>query len=75
MLARFDRDVISHHPDLVLWQVGSNSVLRDRPLGEANTSLRDGLKRLHEVGTDVVLINPQYAPKVISKHDVDGMVD
>jgi hypothetical protein len=24
---------------------------------------------------DVVLINPQYAPKVITKHDVDGMVD
>ena len=75
MLARFDRDVISQHPDLVLWQVGSNSVLRDRPLGEANTSLRDGLKRLHQAGADVVLINPQYAPKVINKHDVDGMVD
>ena len=38
-------------------------------------SLRDGLKRLHDAGTDVVLINPQYAPKVITKHDVDGMVD
>jgi lysophospholipase L1-like esterase len=75
MLARFDRDVISQHPDLVLWQVGSNSVLRDRPLGEANSSLRDGLKRLREIGTDVVLINPQYAPKVITMHDVDGMVD
>jgi acyl-CoA thioesterase-1 len=75
MLARFDRDVISLHPDLVLWQVGSNSVLRDRPLGEANNSLRDGLKRLHQAGADVVLINPQYAPKVISQHDVDGMVD
>ena len=23
----------------------------------------------------MVLINPQYAPKVITKHDVDGMVD
>ena len=72
---RFDRDVISHHPDLVLWQVGSNSVLRDRPLQEANTSVRDGLKLLREAGTDVVLINPQYAPKVINQHDVDGMVD
>jgi len=75
MLARFDRDVFAQHPDLVLWQVGSNSVLRDRPLGDANTSLRDGLKRLREAGTDVVLINPQYSPKVITKHDVDGMVD
>jgi acyl-CoA thioesterase-1 len=75
MLARFDRDVIPQHPDLVLWQVGSNSVLRDRPLGEADTSLRDGLKRLRDAGADVVLVNPQYAPKVINKHDVDGMVD
>ena len=38
-------------------------------------SLHDGLKRLREAGADVVLINPQYAPKVITKHDVDGMVD
>jgi acyl-CoA thioesterase-1 len=75
MLARFDRDVFALKPDLVLWQVGSNSVLRDRPLGEANTALREGLKRLREAGQDVVLINPQYAPKVITKHDVDGMVD
>ena len=75
MLERFDRDVFAQHPDLVLWQVGSNSVLRDRPLDEANAALRDGLKRLRKAGSDVVLINPQYAPKVITKHDVDGMVD
>jgi lysophospholipase L1-like esterase len=74
MLARFDHDVFGEKPDLVLWQVGSNSVLRDRPLAEANASLRAGLKRLHDAGIDVVLINPQYAPKVITKHDVDGMV-
>ncbi|MGZ5961864.1 MAG: SGNH/GDSL hydrolase family protein, partial [Rhizomicrobium sp.] len=55
MLARFDRDVFAQHPDLVLWQVGSNSVLRDRPLDEANTALHEGLKRLREAGMDVVL--------------------
>src|SRR6185503_19962886 len=75
MLARFDRDVFAHNPDLVIWQVGSNSVLRDRPLSEANSSLLEGLKRLRNSGADVVLITPQYAPKVINKHDVDGMVD
>ncbi len=32
MLARFERDVLAEHPDLVVWQVGSNAVLRDRPL-------------------------------------------
>jgi lysophospholipase L1-like esterase len=75
MLARFDRDVFAEKPDLVLWQVGSNSVLRDRPLEEANAPLHEGLRRLREAGVDVVLINPQYAPKVITKHDVDSMVD
>src|SRR4029078_548692 len=58
-----------------IWQIGSNSVLRDRPLAEANVPLREGLKRLHDAGIDVVLINPQDAPKVFTKHDVDGMVD
>jgi lysophospholipase L1-like esterase len=74
MLARFERDVFPENPDLVIWQVGSNSVLRDRPLTEANAPLHDGLKLLREHGADVVLMNPQYAPRVITKHDVEGMV-
>jgi lysophospholipase L1-like esterase len=75
MIARFDRDVFAESPDLVLWQVGSNSVLRGRPLNESNVQLREGLKRLKAAGADVVLINPQYAPKVMAKHDIDRMVD
>jgi lysophospholipase L1-like esterase len=74
MLARFDRDVIVSKPDLVLWQVGSNSVLRDRPLQSAGGLLQDGIRRLRATGADVVLINPQYSPKVITRHDVEGMV-
>ena len=75
MLARFNKDVFAENPDLVLWQVGSNSVLRDQPLAGSSARLREGLKRLRVADTDVVLINPQYAPKVIVKHDADLMVD
>jgi lysophospholipase L1-like esterase len=75
MLARFDRDVFAEKPDLVIWQAGSNSVLRDDPLAGAGTLLREGIDRLKAAGVDIVLMNPQYAPKVINKHDVDGMVD
>jgi lysophospholipase L1-like esterase len=75
MLARFDRDVFAASPDLVIWQAGSNSVLRDHPLSGAGTLLREGLTRLKAAAVDVVLMNPQYAPKVITKHDADGMVD
>jgi acyl-CoA thioesterase I len=74
MLARFERDVFAENPDLVIWQAGSNSVLRDRPLSEAPVALNEGLKLLREHGIDVVLMNPQYAPKVFTRHDVEGMV-
>src|SRR5262249_18409857 len=75
MVARFDRDVFPESPDLVIWQVGSNSVLRDQPLKEANAHLREGLKRLKAAGADVILMNPQYAPKVIAKSEIEKMVD
>src|SRR5262249_11855450 len=74
MLARFEAGVIAEKPDLVLWQVGSNSVLRDRPLGPAESQIHDGVERLKEIGADIVLIDPQFAPKVINKHDAEGMV-
>ena len=73
MVARFDADVIEEAPDLVLWQVGSNSVLRDHPTpGEV---IRQGVERLKASGTEVILINPQYAPKILAKPDVDHAVD
>jgi acyl-CoA thioesterase I len=77
MLARFDRDVFAAHPDLVLWQVGSNTVLLGRPIAPTGLLIDEGLRRLKVAGSDVVLIDPQYAPKVIAKHDehdVDLMV-
>lgn len=74
MLARFDQSVIAEKPDLVLWQVGTNAVLRDRNLlGEAPL-IRSGIRRLKETGADVVLIDPQFAPQVIVKPDAERMV-
>lgn len=73
MVDRFEADVIDESPDLVLWQVGSNSVLRDHPTpGEV---IRQGVERLKADGTDIILINPQYAPKIIVKPDFDRAVD
>jgi acyl-CoA thioesterase I len=77
MLARFDRDVFAEHPDLVLWQVGSNAVLLGKPIAPTGLLINEGVRRLKAAGSDVVLIDPQYAPKVIARHgehDVDLMV-
>jgi acyl-CoA thioesterase I len=74
MLARFDRSVIAEKPDLVLWQIGTNSVLYDHPIVGNAAVLSDGLNRLKAIGTDLALINPQYAPKVLAKPAVENMV-
>jgi lysophospholipase L1-like esterase len=75
MIARFDKDVFADKPDLVLWQVGANSVLRDQPLGPAGDTIRDGIKRLKDSDVDVVLIDPQYSPKMIAHQDAEGMIE
>jgi lysophospholipase L1-like esterase len=75
MVARFERDVISEHPDLVLWQVGTNVVLRDHPLEPQASLLHEGLSRLRATGSDVILIDPQFAPKVLAKSEIDEMID
>ena len=55
----------SDKPDVVLWQVGTNAVLRDNPLGPVDRLMHEGLGRMKALGADVVLIDPQFAPKVI----------
>jgi acyl-CoA thioesterase I len=75
MLARFATGVIAEHPQLVLWQVGTNSVLRDRPLEPHAGELRQGIAELKAIDADVVLIDPQYAPRVLAKSETVGMVD
>jgi lysophospholipase L1-like esterase len=75
MMARFDKDVFAAHPQLVLWQVGTNSVLRDRPLQQHAEQMREGIDELKASGVDVVLIDPQYSPKVIGAPETPDMVD
>ena len=74
MLARLDRAVIAEKPDLVLWQLGTNSVLRDKAMPPHAAALHEGLSRLKAIGAEVVLIDLQYAPKVIAKPNVEDMV-
>jgi acyl-CoA thioesterase I len=73
MMARFETGVIAVHPDLVLWQVGTNSVLRNHPLKPHSVLLREGIEQLKDAGADVVLMDMQFAPRVVAKPETGGM--
>ncbi len=75
MLARFEEDVHAANPDLVLWQVGTNALLHSDGISKEGDVMRSGLRRLRAIGADVVLIDPQYAPKVLKDPDAEPMVE
>jgi acyl-CoA thioesterase I len=66
-LERLGRDVIAEHPDLVIWQVGTNAVLRRDDLETDEVLLRRGVSLLKQGKSDVVLMDMQYAPRVIER--------
>jgi len=80
---RFDTDVIAEKPDLVIWQVGTNSVWQ-RPdqnppsLDETTSAIREGLIKLRkETLADVILMDLQYVPAVLTpakKDNANAMV-
>jgi lysophospholipase L1-like esterase len=75
MLARFEQGVIAEKPDLVLWQVGTNSLLRGDPVAPHRSILHGGIVRLKAIGADVVLIDPQYAPRVLARPNFGEMLE
>ncbi len=75
MVERMERDVAAAKPELVIWQLGTNAILRDNGIDPEQPLILDGLKRLASMNTDVVLLDPQYAPKVLKDPDVFPMVD
>jgi len=73
-LARLEAEVISEHPDLVIWQLGTNAVLRRDDLAADGELLRRGVELLERSGADIVLMDPQYAPRVLGRPGLGEMV-
>ena len=67
MLGRFERDVLPYHPQLVIWQTGSNHVLKYENLEGYTDTVREGISRLKAARSDVVLMDPQFAPRVLAR--------
>jgi acyl-CoA thioesterase-1 len=67
MLARFQRDVLDLHPDLLIWQAGTNSTLRDADVNRFVADIQQGINLARAAGIDVMLMEPQNAPRVVAK--------
>jgi acyl-CoA thioesterase I len=74
-LARLTTDVIALHPDLAIWQVGTNAVLRRDDLSADGEWMREGVGLLKRAGIDVVLMDLQYAPRVLDRSSYGAMED
>ncbi|MBU6458324.1 MAG: SGNH/GDSL hydrolase family protein [Bradyrhizobium sp.] len=64
MMKRLQTSVIDAKPDLVIWQVGTNAVLRDLDPAETAKVVAEGIARIQAAGADLVLVDPQYSPRV-----------
>lgn len=66
-LARLGREAIRENPDLVIWQLGTNAVLRHDDLAADGRLIDRGVAAMREDGIDVVLMDLQYAPRVLAR--------
>ena len=64
MMRRLQSEVIDVKPDLVIWQVGTNAVLRNLDPAATAKLVEDGVARIQASGADLVLVDPQYSPRV-----------
>src|SRR6201995_5563297 len=67
MMKRLQTAVIDAKPDLVIWQVGTNAVLRNLDPAETANQVNDGVARIQAAGADIVLVDPQYSPQVYQR--------
>jgi acyl-CoA thioesterase-1 len=64
MIARLQTDVLAKKPDMVIWQIGSNDPMRAVPLDRFEDETRDGIAKIRAAGVDVMLMEPQWCPKL-----------
>ncbi|WP_298260333.1 GDSL-type esterase/lipase family protein [Bradyrhizobium sp.] len=64
MMKRLQSEVTDMKPDLVIWQVGTNAVLRNVDPDSVAQLVQEGVARIQAAGADVVLVDLQYSPRV-----------
>jgi acyl-CoA thioesterase-1 len=72
-LSRLGRDIAEEHPQLVIWQVGTNAVLRRDDVAADERLIERGVALVKARGIDLVLMDLQYAPRVLARRSYARM--
>ncbi len=72
-VARFSTDVANEKPDLVIWQLGVNDVVRGQEPSVSERTIEDGMLQLRRLGAPVVLMDMQLAPRVTASAQLPNM--
>lgn len=75
MVHRLEQDVLALSPDLVVWQTGTNDAMRGVPVDDFAKLTIDAIGRLHAAGIDVVLMEPQWSPKLVEQANYGEYVE
>jgi lysophospholipase L1-like esterase len=67
MMKRLQTAVLDLKPDLVIWQVGTNAVLRNLDPTVTANLVEQGTERIQAAGADLVLVDPQYSPMITER--------
>lgn len=69
MMRRLQAAVLDAKPDLVIWQFGTNAVIRGDNPALTEQLVTEGIDKMRAAGADVVMIDPQYVPQITAKPD------
>lgn len=73
-LRRMQSDVIDERPSVVIWQVGTNAVWKKQDLDAVALAIRQGLAMLADAFVDIVLMDPQYVPQLLTPDKIAGAI-
>lgn len=69
---RLEHEIAASRPDLVIWQLGTNDILRDRPMDDIFADFRAGEAVLDVADVDVLLVDPQRLPETTANANFRG---
>ena len=75
MAARFPDDVLSHDPNLVIWETGTVDAVRGTDVQDFADAIESGASLLRRHKAEIMLVDMQFNPRTSSIIDFDPYLD